>query len=126
MVIEKKLSVTECLNEIKPYLRDVRITLQKSDTWKVELTNTINFISSKYVEEERVMHSKGSNIEFMFYDNANEVVDELFESLLLRYHIGLETLMRGSDFIFNFVQLLYCKCHKISFKRDGSFFDLIP
>ena len=102
MVIEKKnLSVTECLNESKPYLRDVRITLQKSDTWKVELTNTINFISSKYVEEERVMHSKGSNIEFMFYDNANEVVDELFESLLLRYHIALETLMRGSDFIFN-------------------------
>ena len=101
MVIEKNLPVTECLNEIKPYLRDIRITLQKSDTWKVELTNTINFISSKYVEEERVMHSKGSNIEFVFYDNANEVVDELFESLLLRYHIGLETSMRGRDFIFN-------------------------
>ena len=98
---KKNLSLTECLNEIKPYLRDIRITLQKSDTWKVELTNTINFISSKYVEEERVMHSKGTNIEFVFYDNANEVVDELFESLLLRYHIGLETSMRGRDFIFN-------------------------
>ena len=47
------------------------------------------------------MHSKGTNIEFVFYDNANEVVDELFESLLLRYHIGLETSMRGRDFIFN-------------------------
>ena len=26
----------------------------------------------------------------MPYDNANEVVNELFESLLLRYEIGLE------------------------------------
>ena len=36
------------------------------------------------------MHSKSNNIEFMPYDNANEVVNELFESLLLRYEIGLE------------------------------------
>ena len=31
--------------------------------------------------------------------NANEVVTELFESLLARYQIGLEISMRGSDFI---------------------------
>ena len=45
------------------------------------------------------MQVKNGNIEFMSYDNVNEVVDELFESLILRYHIGLETSMRGSDFI---------------------------
>ena len=31
------------------------------------------------------MHSKSSNIEFMLYDNANEVVGKLSESLLSRY-----------------------------------------
>ena len=45
------------------------------------------------------MHLKNGNIEFMSYENVNEVVDELFESLILRYQIGLETSMRGSDFI---------------------------
>ena len=44
------------------------------------------------------MHSKSDNIEFMLYDDANEVVNELFESLLSRYQIGLETAMRGSNF----------------------------
>ena len=29
--------------------------------------------------------------------------------------------MRGSDFIFDSVQLLYCKCHKTNFKRGGSY-----
>ena len=45
------------------------------------------------------MHLKNGNIEFMSYENVNEVVDELFESLILRYQIGLETSMRRSDFI---------------------------
>ena len=31
--------------------------------------------------------------------------------------------MRGSDFIFDCVNLLYCKCHKINFTRDGSYID---
>ena len=59
----------------------------------------------------------------MSYDNANEIVNELFESLLSRYQICLETSMRGCDFIFDSVQLLYYKCHKISFKRGGSYID---
>ena len=33
-------------------------------------------------------------MEFMPDDNANEVVDELFDSLLSRYLVGLETSMR--------------------------------
>ena len=61
------------------------------------------------------MHLKNGNIEFMSYDNVNEVVDELFESLISRYQIGLETSMRGSDFIFDSVQRLYYKCQKTKF-----------
>ena len=48
------------------------------------------------------MNSKSNNIELMPYDNANKVVNELFETLLSRYQIFLETSMRGSDFIFRF------------------------
>ena len=57
------------------------------------------------------------------YDNANEAVNELFESLLSRYQIGFETSMKGSCFIFDSVQLLYYKCHKINFKRGDSYID---
>ena len=30
-------------------------------------------------------------------DKVDEVIEELFQSLLLRYQIGLETPMKGSD-----------------------------
>ena len=69
------------LNKIKPYQRDVITDLQESDTWKIQLTIAINFIFSKNVEEDRVMHSKMGKIKFTFYDDANEVVDEVFKLL---------------------------------------------
>ena len=65
-------------------MKDIIIDLQKSDTWKIQLTIAINFISSKDVDEDRVMLSKRDNIEFVSFDNVNEVVNELFESLLSR------------------------------------------
>ena len=29
--------------------------------------------------------------------------------------------MKGSDFVFDYVHLLYYKCHKINSNRDGSY-----
>ena len=46
-----------------------------------------------------------------------KLLKKLFEPLLNRYQIGLETSMRVSDFIFDCVHLLYCICHKISLKE---------
>ena len=43
------------------------------------LTLFINFTSSKDSDEEQVMHKKSDNIEVMIYDNANEVIEEIFE-----------------------------------------------
>ena len=119
----KNRSVKEYLDKIKVHLRDIIVNLQKYDTWEIQLTIAINFISPKDVDEEHIMHSKSNNIEFVLFDNANEVVDELFKSLLSRYQICLETLVKGSDFIFNSVELLYYKYHKINFKCGGSYID---
>ena len=31
--------------------------------------------------------------------------------------------MKDSEFVFDYVQLLYYKCHKINLNRDGSYID---
>ena len=66
--------------------------LQNSDAWKIQLKFAINFISSKDAEEGRVIHSISTKIKFISYSDANEVIDELLESLHSRYHRNLETL----------------------------------
>ena len=62
------------------------------------------------------MHSKSDNIEIMINDKPDEVIEERFESLFNAYQIGLETSIRGNDFIFDCVNLLYYKCHKTNLK----------
>ena len=60
-----------------------------------------------------------NNIKLTSYNDANEVVNKLFESFLSRDQDNLEASMRGSDFVFDSVQLMYFKCHKVNFKRGG-------
>ena len=64
--------------KIKPYLRTIIIDLQNSDTWKIQLTIAINFIPSRDTEEEHVMHSNSDSIKFTSYNDANEVLNDLF------------------------------------------------
>ena len=52
------------------------------------------------------MHSKSDNKEIMIKDKADEVIEELFDSLKNRYQNNLETKMRNSEFVFDYVHLL--------------------
>ena len=58
----------------------------------------------------------------MINDEADEVIKELFDSLKNRYQNNLES-MKGSEFAFDYVHLLYYKCHKINPNRGGSYID---
>ena len=42
---------------------DIIIDLPESDTWKIQLTIAINFISSKDVDEERAVYAQKMTIE---------------------------------------------------------------
>ena len=118
----KTLSVEEYLNKIRSYLKDLINNLKKSDTWKIQLTVANNFISSIDNDEEHVMHSKNDNLEIMIKDEADNVIEELFESFKNKYQNNLES-MRGSEFVFYCVNLLYYKYHKINPNHGGSYID---
>ena len=84
----------------------------------------INFISLKLGSDEtRIMHTRSDNEEFMNGIDTDEVIKELFESLLQKYEENLQNKMRGSDFEFNGVNFLYYDFNKISLNRGGSYID---
>ena len=68
------------------------------------------------------MHSKSDNIKFMISDEADEIIEKLFNSLKNSYQNNLLS-MRCSEFVFGYVQLLYFKCHKINLNRGESYID---
>ena len=97
------------------------INFQHPDIWKIQLTVAINFISSKDTDEERVMHLRSDNKKSASYGEVNDVIGKLFESLRSNYQDRLETSMKGSDFIFDLVQLMHYKCHKVNFKLGSPY-----
>ena len=74
---------------------------------KIQLTMSIIFISHKDSNETRTMHTKSDDIEIMMSSETDEIIEELFKSLLQRYQEGLEESMKGSGFIPGSVDLLY-------------------
>ena len=45
------------------------------------------------------MHSKCDKVEMIINNKEDEVIKEIFQSLLSRHQIGLETRMKDSDLI---------------------------
>ena len=52
----------------------------------------------------------------------DEVIKELFNSLKNIYPNNLGS-MKGSEFVFDYVHLLYYKCHKTNLNRGGLYLD---
>ena len=47
------------------------------------------------------MYTRSDNIEIMFGDDNDDIIEQLFESLLQKYEENLQSKMRGSEFEFN-------------------------
>ena len=69
------------------------------------------------------MHTRSDNEDFINGSDSDEIIKELFKSLLQRYQENLQEKMRGSDFAFDGVNFLYYDFNKISINKGGSYID---
>ena len=91
MEIETKLlSIKGHLNEIRPYLSKMINDHNTQGKWKTQLKIAINFFSSKNSNEICTIHLKSNNIEIMIGNETDEIIEELFESLLQKHQKDLE------------------------------------
>ena len=65
----------------------------------------MNFLSLKDSDEKRATHSKSDKKEIICFD-TEELIDELFETLLHSYPEGLKHSVKGSEFVFDFDSLI--------------------
>ena len=74
--------------------------------WKIQITMEIQFFTSEDSNETRTMYTRSDDIEIMMGNEKDEIIEELFESLLKKYQKGLEESIKGSEFVFDSVDLL--------------------
>ena len=55
--------------------------------------------------------------------NTNEIIRDLFNSILRRYQGGLHQSMRGSEFVFDYVESLNYIFYKVDLKRSESYIE---
>ena len=121
---DKILTLSEYFTLIEKYLRKLIEEYKLKGEWKVQLTIEINFTSLKPSSSEtRTMYTRSDNIEIMFGDDSDDIIEQLFRSLLQKYEENLQNKMRSSDFEFDGVNFLYYDFNKISLNRGGFYID---
>ena len=104
---DKLLTIEEYLGLIEPYLRELINDHKSKGEWKIQLTAQINFVFSRPGSDETcIMHTKSVNEEFTNGSDADEIIKELFKSLLQRYQENLQEKMRVQ--ILFLMVLIFC------------------
>ena len=80
----------------------------------------VKFISSKDKGETRIHYIWGDNISIMQGKDTNYIIRESFESFLFNYQKESKNI-KGSDFVFESVDLLNYKLQSVRLKRGGSY-----
>ena len=106
---------------IMPYLYDLindhRIARR---VWKIQINMHVNFISSRDTGETRTYYIWSDNVSIMQGKITNDIIIEIFYSFLYNYQKELKNI-KGSDFVFESVDLLDYKLHRVRLNRGGSY-----
>ena len=110
-----------------PYLRDMINDHKTSKTqygeWKIQIFMHVNFIPSKDTGETCSIYVWSDNENIMWGNETDNIIKELFESFLASYQKEEQIIRGGSDFMFESVELIDYKLHRISLKRRKSYIE---
>ena len=105
-----------------PGLTDV-INKNKNDRveCKIQLNMGVNFISTNDTGEIRTFYVWSDNEKIRSGNETSEIITKLIKSFLSNYQEEEKILRSGSNFVFESVDLLAVRIHKINLKRQKSY-----
>ena len=122
---DKKLSIEQYLDIIRPYLSDLinenKAIETSSNEWKIQINMHINFVSSNATGEIRTVFVQSDNEEIRLGNETDDIVKRIINSFLNNYQTEELILRNGSNFVFESVGLLSYHIHKTSLKRGNSY-----
>ena len=80
----------------------------------------INFISSKDTGETHTIYVWSDNVSNLWGSDTDDIIRDVFRSFLHNYQEELK-IIKGSDFVFESVELMDYKLHRVSLRRGGSY-----
>ena len=121
---DKKLSIEQYLDVIKPYLSDLindhKAIETSSNEWKIQINMHINFVSSNDTGEIRTVFVWSDNEETRLGDETDDIVKRI-NPFLNNYQREELILRNKSSFVFESVDLLSYHIHKTTLNRGSSY-----
>ena len=107
---------------VMPGLADL-INKKKDDRveCKIQLNMGVNFISTNDTREILTFYVWSDNEEIRLANETPEIITEVIKSFLRSYQKKENILRNGSNFVFDSVDLLAFRIHKINLKRRKSY-----
>ena len=109
------------MSHLSDLINDHKAIKNNSNEWKIQIYTHVNFISSNDTEETRTIFVWSDNEEIRSGNETDDIIKELFISFLNNNQKEDIILRKGSDFVFESVDLLSYSFHKISLKRAKSY-----
>ena len=88
--IEKMLSPDEYVKMIEPHLIELINKHKNDDSRKIQLTMKINFTPVQDFNDKRSPYVKTKNVAIMEGSDVNEIINDLFDSLIKKHQELLE------------------------------------
>ena len=116
---ERNMYKTNYLEKIKPYL--IPLTDKKKvSNQKIQLDIEINLVH--LTKSDRIaFYVKSKNIECHLSDNSEDILNQLFDSLLKYFNDKLLICRTDSSYVFENVEGISIHFHKIDLRRGSSY-----
>ena len=88
--------------------------------WKIQISLRVNFISSKDTAETRTIYVWSDKVSIVWGSDTDDIIRELFRSFLHNCQEELK-IIKGSNFVFESVELMDYKLHRVRLRRGGSY-----
>ena len=88
--------------------------------WRIQISIHVNFISSRDTGETRTIYVWSDNVSIMRGSDADNIIKKIFKSFLQNYQEQSKVIKR-SDFVFESVELIDYKLHRVRLKRGRSY-----
>ena len=83
----------------------------------------INFKHTVDIKKKYTFHIKSKNIEILPGDDVNDIIKELADSFYKNYEEWLLILRNGSGYVYDNVEVLAIRFHKMEIKRGSSYIE---
>ena len=106
-----------------PYLKELinnhKAIKNGSNEWKIQLNMGIKFVSSNDTGDIRAFYVWSKNEEIRLGSETDDIVESLINSFLNNYQKEQQVLREGSNFVFEYFDLMSYHIHKTSLKRGS-------